>query len=109
MSLVILFLWAVGLGGLDTFDELVELTLVVVLKLTGRTHLFDTTVVHNYDLVRVHDCLQSVSDCEDSAALELGADQLLNFLLSLDVNVGSSFVKQNDFVLAKNSSTYSQK
>ena len=36
----------------------------------------------NHDLVRIHDCVESMSNGEDSAVLEVGTNSLLNDLIS---------------------------
>jgi len=45
-----------------------------------------------------------MSDRKYGAALELIIYELLNFSLSLDIDVCSGFVKQDDFVLSKDGS-----
>ena len=49
----------------------------------------------------VHDGIEPVSNCEDSAVRELSSDGLLNELISFQVHRGRGFIKNKDFTLAE--------
>ena len=49
----------------------------------------------------VHDGIEPVSNCEDSAVRELSSDCLLNELISFQVHRGRGFIKNKDFTFTE--------
>ena len=56
-------------------------------------------LVEHEDPVALDDRVESMRDGKDCGAIELFADQLLDRLLSDDVDVGGGFVEHNDLVV----------
>ena len=49
----------------------------------------------------VHDGIEPVSNCKDSAVRELSSDCLLNELISFQVHRGRGFIKNKDFTFTE--------
>ena len=49
----------------------------------------------------VHDGIEPVSNCKDSAVRELSSDGLLNELISFQVHRGRGFIKNKDFTFTE--------
>jgi hypothetical protein len=62
------------------------------------------TIAHDHDFVTLDDGLETMSNSEHCAVLEFFVYQFLDHLLSFNVDIGSCFIKENDFVLTENSS-----
>ena len=61
-------------------------------------------LVHRHSQVIVHDCVESVSDGDDSAVGKLGADGLLDEVVSLQVHSSGGFIKHQDLGLTEEGS-----
>ena len=74
---------------------------MVLEKYIGAVVLQDPTITKDEDLVAGNDRLKSMSNCDDCTALKLAVDELLDLLLSDQVDVGSRFIKNDDLVPAE--------
>lgn len=74
----------------------------VVLQRLRRVILNDLALREDQHLITADDCVESVRNRDDCRVLELLLDQVLNSLLCDDINVRSSFVKDNNSVFPQN-------
>lgn len=71
---------------------------------SGRVVLNRLALIHHEDSVTLDDRVQTMSYAKDCGSLELLTDQSLGGLLGHNVNVGSCFIEDDDFVAAEDSS-----
>lgn len=103
------FLLGLLLLHLDLVDELCEVAFWPFSEHCWSVKLCNFSSVEDKHTVTLDNSLQSVCNHNHRTILEAFFDQFLNYLFSLDINIGGSFIKDNDLVLSENSTADTEK
>ena len=94
---------------LDLLEQAGKLRVRIRSEVRRLVKLDDLAVGEHHYLVTLHDGVQPVRNRDQSAVTELRLDQLLNLLLSHQVDVGSGLVQDDDFGVSEDSSADANK
>jgi len=87
---------------LDLVDQLREVTFWVFHQGFWAIIFSNFTIRHDHDFIRFNNGLKSMGNSQHCASLELLMDELLDLLLSFNIDVGCSFIKDHNLVLPQN-------
>ena len=86
-------------------DQLAEEAFLILEKLLWVIELENLSFSQDEDFVWLNNGLETMSNRDDCAMLELLRNESLDLLLSDDVDVSSGFIKQNDLVFTQDCPT----
>lgn len=84
------------------FQKLRELAAPVVHEVLGAVILQDAAIAEDEHAVTAYDCVQPVGDCDHRGVLELGAYQILDFLLGDHIDIGRGLVQHYELRFPEN-------
>ena len=85
---------------LEIVDKLGEVALWVLEEGLWAIKFSNFSIAHNHDFIALYNCLESMSNSDHGAVLELLVDQFLDHLLGFDIDIGSCFIEKDDLVLS---------
>ena len=89
---------------MEVIHEFGEMALRILEKNLRVIEFGNFTIAHNHDLVTFDNCLKSMGNCNHGAVFELFIDELLDHLLSLNIDVGCCFIEEDDLIFPENGS-----